>query len=862
MKHSKLLFVCTGALLVGSLASCGSAGAGEYTYRSYTSALATNWNPHTWETNADDSALGYVSEGFVSLTAKDTKNGVCQWAYDMAESVTDVTKAKKDDLTTFGVNLGTNAEDGSLVTADQYIASLGEGNDGQVVYQIKLRDGLKWEDGTAINADSFVESFKYLLEPNLQNYRANLYYSGESAVAGGFNYYYQGKKLYLDNSEAELVKSDDDVELKDGVFVQKSNGFGVKLALNVALSYLSGNTLKDYVDYYKEQAFDMTTWAELEKVIGEDGFAPATSANVTLLKTLLNNSTGWGESADYWVNYIYAENEFPAMSFDKVGLYKVDDLTFNYVMATPLDWSQAMVSFTSSWLVKTDAYESLLKKDTTPWTTTYGTSVDTTFSYGPYRLDTLQTSKQMVYVRNENWWGWEKDSSGKLVSYTPFEVDGERRKQYNATKIVIDVMEPSAAKQSFEAGKLSEYSPTATELSSYTRSDSLYQVSETYTMSLFFNTNLDALKKMDETEGNKNSVVLTNTDFRKAFSLAIDRTEFVTATAAYTPAYAIMNDLYYYDVWNDPTSSYRASEPAMQAICNLYGVKWGENETYKTLKEAYQSITGYNLSEAKTLMKSACDALVEAGLYSKGEAIKIRIAMSAGEISSDLQSQIALLNKYINAAAADSGFGTITLEAVGNLKTRYADVPDGKFAIGYGAWGGAAFYPFRNFQVYCDPDTYSINEGACWDPTTEKLKIEFEYDGEAFSDEMSWQEWSGALTGNGKYANADNEIKLRITAIMEEKFLSKYYRIPLAGTTAAFLLGRQVSYYTDTYNIMYGFGGFRLMSFNYDDAEWDKYVSDHGGKIDYTIAEQLQQKNRWTQVKFLRLYNGGFKFSN
>lgn len=835
MKHSKLLFACTGALLVGTLASCGStSGVGEYTYRSYTSALAKNWNPHAWETNADDNALSYVSEGFVSLTAKDTKNGVYQWAYDMAESITDVTKTKKDDLTKYDVYLGTN-EDGSAVTADQYIDSLEEDDTGRVVYQIKLRSGLKWEDGTVINADSFVKSFEYLLEPNLQNYRANLYFSGESAVAGGYERYYSGRKTYVDNSSVGLVSSDDDVELKDGVYVQKSNGLGIKLALGVSNSYLGGTySLKDYAKY---GYLDATVWAKLAPAIGEDGFAPATSENVALLKELLDNSPAWGEDASYWVYYLYCENQFEEFSFDKVGLYKVDDLTFNYVMDTPLDWSQALISFTSNWLVKTDEYEKLLKKDTTPWTTTYGTTVDTTFSYGPYKLDSLQAEKQMVFVRNENWWGWEKDSSGKLVSYTPFEVDGAKRKQYNATKIVIDVMQPSAAKQSFEAGKLSEYSPTATELSSYTRSDALYQVSETYTMSLFFNTDVDDLKTMDTSKGNKNSVVLSNTDFRKAFSLAIDRSEYVTATAAYTPAYAIMNDLYYYDVWNDPTSSYRNSEPAMQAICNLYGVEWGEGKTYKTLKEAYQSITGYNLTDAKALMKSAHDSLVEEGLYKSGEAITIKIALTAGEITSDLQSQLALLNKYINAAAEGSGFGTITLEGVGNLTDRYGDVPKGEYAIGYGAWGGAAFYPFRNFQVYCDPDSYDINEAACWDPTTETLKIEFEYNGEKFSDEMTWQAWSGALTGTGKYATASNEIKLRITAIMEEEYLNKYYRIPLCGTTAAFLLGRQVSYYTDTYNIMYDFGGFRLMTFNYDDAEWEKYVADHGGKIDYTQAE-------------------------
>ena len=37
-----------------------------------------------------------------------------------------------------------------------------------------------------------------------------------------------------------------------------------------------------------------------------------------------------------------------------------------------------------------------------------------------------------------------------------------------------------------------------------------------------------------------------------------------------------MNDLYFYDVYNDPNSRYRDTDEAMQAICDLYGVKYGE----------------------------------------------------------------------------------------------------------------------------------------------------------------------------------------------------------------------------------------------------------------------------------------------
>ncbi len=846
MKRSKILISCFSSVLVLTLASCHGPreGEGEFTYKTYTAALATNWNPHTWETNADNGVLSYLSEGLVSLSIKDSSKGEHQWVYDMATSIEDVTRSKSSDLLKYGV-FKTQEE------VDEYFKKLKGDNKGQIVYQIKLRDGLKWEDGTAITADTFVESGKLLLDPTLKNYRANLFYSGESALAGARGYFYQGLQLFTDNKLSEGVYQISDesaLELKDGVYVQKGSGLRVKFVLGSPLSHLSGYSFKDYVDAYGEKFFDMTVWDKLVALADKETLElNITVESLALFKELLTNSTAWEEKADDWVNYVYVENVYPEVTFDTVGLYKVDDLTFVYVMENPLDIDSTLTSFTSTWLVHKPTYEKFLDKSASPFKTTYGTSLESTVSYGPYRLESLQASKQMVLVKNENWWGYSKDENDKLVSFTEFLVDGKKVEQYKATKVVIDVMTDAAAKQNFEVGLLSDYAPTASELSTYTRSDSLYQVDETYTMSLFFNTNLEHLKVMDESKGNQNSVVLSSEKFRKAFSLAIDRAEFVTATAAYKPAFSILNSLYYYDIWKNPESRYRDSDEAMQAICNLYGVKYGPGTSFPTLKDAYKSITGLNLADAKKLMKEAFDELTKAGLYTGGSEIKIRLAYAKGPIQSDENAQVALLQKYLNQALEGSGFGTATLEPIGNLEDRYKAVPTGEFAIGYGGWGGAAFYPFRNFEVYCNPDNYSINEAACWDPKTETLKISFTYKGVdsdgnekeiAFENTLTWQEWSTSMTGSGRYANYNNEFKLKVTAALEQGFLEKYYRIPLASTTAAFLLSRQVSYYTENYHILYDFGGFRLLKFNYDDADWKDYVDKHNGKIDYTVAEQ------------------------
>ena len=76
-----------------------------YTFNDYSSSLANNWNPHTWETNADRAVLAYVAAPVIDYSIEDSENGVFQWVYEMADSVEDVTAQHQDDLTKYGVTL-------------------------------------------------------------------------------------------------------------------------------------------------------------------------------------------------------------------------------------------------------------------------------------------------------------------------------------------------------------------------------------------------------------------------------------------------------------------------------------------------------------------------------------------------------------------------------------------------------------------------------------------------------------------------------------------------------------------------------------------------------------------------------------
>ena len=565
-------------------------------------------------------------------------------------------------------------------------------------------------------------------------------------------------------------------------------------------------------------------WQDTESITAEDYVESMRLLLSPKMKNYRANTYISGDSAIAGGRAYYSGKA----DFDAVGIYEVDEYTFRYVCESKNDINYLLTSFTSNWLVNRAGYEAGYESTESLLSTDYNTRLERTYSYGPYKIAAIQAEKEMVLVPNESWYGWERNESGRLVSHTDFLVNGEHVPQYVSTKIVISVMDEGTARSKFLKGELSAYTPTAEELSTYSTSSQLYSQNETYTMSFFFNTDVDSLRKMDGQKGNINSVVLSNLNFRKAFSLCIDREEFCYSTAGWRPEYALMNDLYYYDVYNDPTSRYRSSSEAMQAICELYDVKYGTGTPYPTLEDAYGSINGYNLTEAKDLMKTAYKELSDSGLYDGGD-IRIRIGYSAGALSADDNMQCALVEKYLNFAADGSGFGKITLEPVGNIPNRYGDVSNGEYAIGYGAWGGAAFYPFRNMQLYMDNDKYSLHEAGCWEPDKELLSINLG----GIEVVKTYKEWSGSMVGNGEFADSRLETKLYICSVLEREFLEKYYRIPLAATTSSVLVSYQNEYLTDKYNIMYGFGGVRLMRYLYDDYEFSLFVRENGNRLSY-----------------------------
>lgn len=795
-----ILWLLVAAVLAGVFAGCAkeetpnvtsqppAPEVKEYTYRGYTQSLPTRLDPLNYGTDADAQLLGYLQTPLVSLAPGDSSADF-RWCFEAAESITDVTKNNRQDLTRYSVSLPVNKTEKNTFSG--------------FVFEIRLRQDLVWENGDPINADTYIYSMQKLLDPALQNGNASLWISGAAALAGGESYYTAAMEgQYIPYTRQGYRSVEEALEAESKVYLDLWSFWGMEGAVDG-----EGQSCPRWVSITDTHAYT-------DPVDGKQ----VTAAGI--YETYAQLFAPDGADRDYIA--VYRENPDYGKTFDSIGFYKVDEFTLRYVTREETTLQEFMIACTESFLVHPATYDACMEEDT------YGTKPEHFLSYGPYKLARWDETG-VALTRNEKWYDWEKDAEGFTVSYA--NVSGEQLPQYTSTRIELSCIADNAvAESAFFTGALDQWDPESQSLGAVWDSSRLYREDSTYALSLFFNTDIAALLKLNETGRTQNAQILSSNTFRKAMSLAIDRADFVTVTPGYQPAYTLLGQPYVYKLGNDGKADvFRESQAAMEAMCLMYEVSWGKNGTYATLEEAYASITGSNMEQAKALMAQACEELQVSRIYTPGEPIHLQIAWSSGAITAADKAQVKKLEEYLNAAMEGSEFGTLTLEAVGELENRYAAVPAGSYALGWGALGSSALHPLRSMQGYCDSDQYLICEAACWEPYTDALTLPMN----GTSAMLTWRNWSKALFGDGHFAGAHISHKVQALAGMEAEYLKLYYRIPVCAVADYTVLGYKLEYCADTYSSIYGYGGLRYATYRYTDGAWAKYVEENGGYLKY-----------------------------
>ncbi|HCL01147.1 MAG TPA: hypothetical protein DHW61_01825 [Lachnoclostridium phytofermentans] len=767
-----------------------------YTLNLSIAASPTNWNPHTWESSADDLLRQYCAPGLVDTTiAEDGVNFA--WVYEMADAISDVTATFADK--------------------EKYNITEDSGR----VYQIDLNKLATWEDGTSINADTYIYSMKMLLDSGMKNYRANTYFDGTTAIYNARNYFNNdkaGTPIYssiYDGAAYGLAITDTD---KMYAGLNEVNAFfGSSLADAYEKYGAEKFTGSDGKDYYQE----------LVTLIGDKEFIPASEEVLAAVKGICS-LFGSGYDEEFMEMLFYSTGTYVNTPWEDVGLVKTGDYQLLYITQTPVTMFYFLSNMTSNWIVKEDIYESNKQTINNLTATKYGTSVDTYMSYGPYKLVGFETDKQFIMEKNDKWYGYK---------------DGKHKGEYQTTAVKYDIVaDHNTALQLFNSGALDTVALLSDDMTTYRMSDYLMKTDRTYTFRWIFSTDIKKLKGLEAAAADgSNKKVLSYDDFRKALSLSMERTKFVTeATAGYKPAYFLFNYLYYTDIENNTESQYRNTKEAKEAVLRLYGITYGAGTPYATVDDAFAAVTGYDLEAAKELFQSVYEKAKADGNYTDGQEIKINcMASAASSLTAQDIAQQDLMNEFVKAATVGTGFeDKITFTFKSGSSTRYEDVANGLIEMIRGAWGGAAFYPFSTVRVYTEPDYMGgiskIHESSGWNPSVEKLDIVYDFNGDGTAETKTdtFQEWAKSINGSGEYAK-NPEAALVILSYLETGVLSAYQCIPWATEAEVELYSKQIEYATYDYNIMYEYGGVRLITYNYSDAEWDEYIKSQGGTLSY-----------------------------
>ncbi|MEG0972724.1 MAG: ABC transporter substrate-binding protein [Lachnospiraceae bacterium] len=769
-----LALVLVSAMVLGSLTACGNkekktstgkdetktaSGEDRYTYQTISSSPHT-WNPCEWQMSNEGDIITLTTAGFWDFAMNKEKDGydvVCEMASELPEDVT------------------------SEFAGNETYKVPADAKEGYA-YKVTLNKDACWEDGTPINADSYVYSMQQMLNPDMKNYRASSWFEGQVTIANAYGYYCGGISY-------------DDVYQQDGARDVSDDKMVVSLTQPVF--FFGASMESSYNDESQAASFKdkdgNDLYSQLNSMMNGSMYAPLTEEMKPILTQI---ATNFGDTAkDSWKEFCLEKKEIEKVPWENVGLIKNDDYSITLVLSKPASMFYFEYNLAGTWLLDEETFEANKEKTGDITKTTYGTTPEAYKSFGPYKIAKFQADKSMQFTKNDKWYGYK---------------DGKHEGQFQTTDIDWQFITKHTTELSlFQQGKLDTITLASDDMDKYGSSDYISYLPESYTYKYTFNTDLHSVQK-GESKGINHSII-TYKDFRHAVSLAIDRQAYVEkCTACSDPGFGLVNYVY---ICNPDTGElYRNSDNAKQALCKIYDAQTEED------------ITGYDVKAASKLLQSAYDACKKDGNISDSDKVEIDFHVYG---SDDTYVRLVdFLQDALNEIAKGTDLDKKIKVNLVQDENYYDNLVAGVVDLAVTAWGGADMDPYSMLQCYCDP-SYNLEYG--FKPKSEKVTLTV--DGNKVT--KTYYDWYKALC-EGEYALADLTIKNQILADMETALLLEYHMIPLYYRTSAVLNSQRVVEGSPTYiNSLVQFGGLRFRTYTMNDAEWEKYCNDQGGKLTY-----------------------------
>lgn len=818
-----------------------------YTYNSYTTAIPSLWNELASTDGGDRDIMNYINSPFFEFDFKFDANGEIvsgdfEVEYSAATKLEDATADYKGKY-------GIAADD----TA------------GHRAWRITLRNDLKWDDGTPIKASDFVYTMEKQFNAKYMFDQAANFWNGNYILHNAREYFYKNRYglvsiISIDGATGAPIGYVDYSQMveKDGVLQYD----GKDIVLNIKNGNQWGsNGLNAYFgagyfgyDFPEDETAEPTVnalgkkWQAIVAKADASGDVKLSKADVETIREIIAVLNGYGSLAVYeekagdyafteWEEFCFFGYVFPDLDFSEVGVVAEDDyklvVIYDNANLSPINEDgslnyEAAYYFSGLPLVKRDLWEKLEVKPTegsSVYTSNYNAlSVENSASWGPYKLSNYQAGTTYTLSRNEKWYGYGMEKYDD---------------QYQTDNIVVrQVAEWNTAWQAFQKGQFSGVSIDSTIADDFRNSKRAYYTPTSGVATYFLQCNEGALTK------EKGNALLKYEDFRKAFSLAIDRAEYCQKlTTSSIPALGIYNDLIYYDVANGGV--YRHETAAKEVLLSTYGAekqadgKWKVGtQIYDDMDDALDALTGYNLDLAKQLFTSAYNAAKEAGDIDENGTVTLRYGGT--ENNENMKKEINFLNDAFAAATKGTPLeGKVTVEFYEFNSASWIDDfrENGMYDIASAYVSGGAWNPYYSLQIYI-LDSQRLTLG--WDTGSEMLEVTVPAGGEGqpeVKDTLSLVNWFNSLNGlsGGKYDFSlyPTDSKLALTAALEGAVLESYTSIPINSITSSTLMSYQCEYITYEYNTFMSYGGVQYMSYNFDDAEWAAWVEEQGGTLNY-----------------------------
>ena len=790
-------------------------------YNTTTQVMPSNWNEFTYSDNNDTQIMSYIGSSFFEYDYKFeddkkfnedgsvNKEGVVSGAY------------------TVNFSAATKLEDVTATVEGKWGYTEEQKAEGGYAWKITLRDDLKWDDGTPITAEDFVYSMKELLDPAFMNFRANTYYD-TLMIKNSKVYFFQNEEgTYESLGSQGYASVQAAIDAGETLYANAWNMWGA-----AGYKDAEGNECPEYLAITDETVYN--------NAAGDD---PVSGA------FLYQNYGAYLEPGTGYDATIYRENTNRDVAWDRVGIYAIPeenavvlclDKAYSFLKEDGSLSVWAPYYFSSLPLVKKDLYATCKiapAAGATLWTTNYNSSLETTASWGPYKLAEFEAGSHFKLVKNENWYGWN------LEQY---------KNQYNITAInTRKVEEFSTRWMGFLNGTYDDATLQTENVAEYLDSKYVsFTSTDTGTFGMQLFSDLTKLKNSANNNG-----ILAIQEFRHAFNLGLNRSDIIEKIwpGSAVPCFGLLNVAYYYDIENSPEledgGQYRNAITAKEGILRAYGYEQDEDGFWSTgdmtgmdTEEAYETLTGYNPVLAKEKMKEAI-AILTADPEKYGYDATKNITLVYGS-SSDTDKQRFRAN-YLQEILDGLTEGTELEDKIdvvfdASAGAQWAEAfRSGATQIGFGyGFSGNAFNPFDIVGAFVNPDD-DLNYHMYWDTSAIDMTMtmpEGDYEGAGETITMSVQNWYYCLNGlaeTEKQAKTYNwgegfapvETRLMILSALEELTIKESRSVMLIANSGGSFLGAKFSNFAEEEHTFMGFGGLRYMEVNYTDAEWADYVA-------------------------------------